>query len=368
MEAGLFGSNPRRSNPSLNFRSSTSALTVDTIKRIPIRRSSAWTPAILWAAASSRRSKQSAGTSRSLTSSTPKESLRRPAPLASAPSTAIGRRAGNCSGTYDEAWQKSRFPLLPEDWDPRSLLCSPADQRPENHLRGGELVELENLTPDGKLRFALPKVYLRFRTRIDKRTEEHRARLATVIIEPDHPRVIMVWQSSLAVRTNGDYLDETIVQRETVHLMASSQSVSLPLALGRPWVCRLRLPRPPCGPGSVALGEHPFMVDGVGDLMPGALDAQLDPCHHGSGATASSGRNRAARGAARRSAPHGCLDYGCPCIWACPNSDPDSPSKTPRRSGPGWQRFDGLPDRTFREVNDFHRRACGRTVGPRNGH
>jgi 3-oxoacyl-[acyl-carrier-protein] synthase-1 len=28
--------------------------------------------------------------------------------------------------------------------------------------------------------------------------------------------------------------------------------------------------------GIIALGEHPFMVDGVGDLMPSALDPQLD--------------------------------------------------------------------------------------------
>jgi hypothetical protein len=118
------------------------------------------------------------------------------------------------NGTYDEAWQKSRFPLLPADWDPRSLLCSPADQRPDRHLRGGEPVELENMTPDGKLRFSLPRIYLRFRTRIDNRTEEHQGRLATVIIEPDHPRVIMVWQTSLAVHTNGDYLDETIVSEK----------------------------------------------------------------------------------------------------------------------------------------------------------
>ena len=118
------------------------------------------------------------------------------------------------NGTYDEAWQKSRFPLLPADWDPRSLLCSPVDQRPERHLRGGEPVELENVTPDGKLHFALPRVYLRFRTRIDNRTEEHQGWLATVIIEPDYPRVIMVWQTSLAVRTNGDYLDETIVSEK----------------------------------------------------------------------------------------------------------------------------------------------------------
>jgi hypothetical protein len=114
-------------------------------------------------------------------------------------------------GTYDDAWKKDRFPLLPADWDPRSLLCAPADQRPASHLRGGELVELENLTPNGKLSFLLPRLYFGFRTMIDKRIEEHNGRLATVIIEPDHPRVILVWQSVLAVRTEVDYLDETIV-------------------------------------------------------------------------------------------------------------------------------------------------------------
>jgi hypothetical protein len=115
------------------------------------------------------------------------------------------------AGTYDKAWERDRLPLLPKDWDPRSLLCSPADQRPGSHLRGGELVELINLTPDGKLSFTLPKAYLRFSTRIDNSTEEHLGRLATVIIEPDHLRVIMVWQSTLKVRTNGEYLDKTIV-------------------------------------------------------------------------------------------------------------------------------------------------------------
>jgi hypothetical protein len=114
-------------------------------------------------------------------------------------------------GTYDDAWKKSRFPLLPADCDPRSLLCSPADQRPAEHMRGGELVELENLTPSGKLSFVLPKLHFVCRTRFTNRTEEHQSRLAAVIIEPDHPRVILVWQSVLAVRNDGDYLDETIV-------------------------------------------------------------------------------------------------------------------------------------------------------------
>jgi hypothetical protein len=118
------------------------------------------------------------------------------------------------AGTYDQAWQDSRLPLLPLDWDPRSLLCSPPDQQPDTHLQGGEVVELINLTANGRLRFNLPKAYFTFSTRIAGRTEEHRSRLSTVIIEPDYMRVIMVWQTALSCRRDVDYLDHTIVREK----------------------------------------------------------------------------------------------------------------------------------------------------------
>jgi hypothetical protein len=117
-------------------------------------------------------------------------------------------------GTYDQAWQENRFPLLPEDWDARSLLCSPVDQRPPNPFIGREPVELVNLTPQGHLSFLLPRVHLTFRTEIAGRFEEHRGSLATVIIEPDHPRVSLVWVTSLVCRTDVDYLEKTVVDEK----------------------------------------------------------------------------------------------------------------------------------------------------------
>jgi hypothetical protein len=120
------------------------------------------------------------------------------------------------SGTYDEAWERSRKPLLPDDWDDRSLLCSPPDQRLDNHLRGGEAVELLNLTPNGLLKFTLPRINLTFSTRIDGKTQEHRSQLATVLIEPDHPRVILVWCTSVSCRHGIDYLEETLIRQKPV--------------------------------------------------------------------------------------------------------------------------------------------------------
>jgi hypothetical protein len=102
------------------------------------------------------------------------------------------------AGTYDEAWEKTRQPLLPEDFDDRFYQCAPADQQTPRFLSGGESVVLRNLTPDGRLTFKLPRVALGFQTRFtDGELVHHRAVLHTVVIEPDQPRVILVWHTHL---------------------------------------------------------------------------------------------------------------------------------------------------------------------------
>jgi hypothetical protein len=119
------------------------------------------------------------------------------------------------AGTYDEKWERNRKPLLADDFDERFALCSPADQRLARSLRGGEQVELVNLTPEGVLRFELPKIYLAFTTHIRGRREEHRSILASVIIEPEEKRLSMVWQTNLPVSSrDGDYLDFTVIQEK----------------------------------------------------------------------------------------------------------------------------------------------------------
>jgi len=121
------------------------------------------------------------------------------------------------AGTYDEAWQRERLPLYPKDLDDRFFLCSPEDERPKGFLRGGEPVELLNLTPGGRLAFVLPRVALGFETvfRGGDRVR-HRARLHTVILEPDVPRVILVWRTELPCHARGLKLQETKVRLKRV--------------------------------------------------------------------------------------------------------------------------------------------------------
>jgi len=73
------------------------------------------------------------------------------------------------AGTYDEAWQRDRAPLLPEDFDPRSRQRgAPGLVAPEAPAAGAPVV-VTGVRPHGEVRFALPRVVpsgaVYFRTR-----------------------------------------------------------------------------------------------------------------------------------------------------------------------------------------------------------
>lgn len=121
------------------------------------------------------------------------------------------------AGTYDEHWMKTRQPLLAADLDDRFFQSAPADQQTPVFLRGGEPVVLQRLTPTEELRFALPKIYLGFETRFyDGGREVHKNRkLHTVILEPDFPRVSLVWHTALPCHFKVQKLERTIVTLKT---------------------------------------------------------------------------------------------------------------------------------------------------------
>jgi hypothetical protein len=60
----------------------------------------------------------------------------------------------------------------------------------------------------------LPRVYLGFETRFHgggSEIHKHR-KLHTIILEPDHPRVSLVWHSALPCHSRVQKLDRTIVR------------------------------------------------------------------------------------------------------------------------------------------------------------
>lgn len=117
------------------------------------------------------------------------------------------------AGTYDARWESTRQPLLPDDCDDRFFQCAPADQQTPQFLLGDEPVTLLNLSPHGRLGFVLPRVELKLQTKfMDGERRTHEApKLHTVILEPDLPRVSLVWHSALECHAKVHKLDRTRV-------------------------------------------------------------------------------------------------------------------------------------------------------------
>ena len=112
---------------------------------------------------------------------------------------------------------KSRQPLLPEDFDERFFQCAPVDQQTPDFLHGGEPVAMRGFSPDGDLRFHLPKLFFGFETRFyDGSSEIHKnKKLHTVILEPDFPRVSLVWHTALPCHFKTHKLQSTIISLKT---------------------------------------------------------------------------------------------------------------------------------------------------------
>jgi len=143
------------------------------------------------------------------------------------------------AGTYDQNWQDNRAPLFPEDLNSRFWQSAPPPQYATGQLRGGEIVTLANLTPPDFstspiISFAIPKISLHLNTGFtDGSTHIHRAKMHTVIIEPDYPRFSVVWHSALPCHQRVNMLDATtITEKKQLRL----PQIALPVDF-KEWEC-----------------------------------------------------------------------------------------------------------------------------------
>ena len=118
-----------------------------------------------------------------------------PACLAPSAPHWLPRRA--FAGTYDERWQRTRAPYLPEDFDPRFLMCGASEMAFDRYLQGGEPVEIRGATPDGPLAFTVPVAHLEVAVRIGGAIESPPANLETIFLEPDENRLCLTWRAAL---------------------------------------------------------------------------------------------------------------------------------------------------------------------------
>ncbi|GAA5182339.1 DUF2169 domain-containing protein [Niveibacterium umoris] len=97
------------------------------------------------------------------------------------------------AGTYDEAWDKSRKPLLPLDFDRRFFNAASPGLISPSYLRGDEQALVANASPEGRIEFQLPDTatpHCQLSLR-GHRVEEFPLLLDTVIIDLDARRLLL---------------------------------------------------------------------------------------------------------------------------------------------------------------------------------
>jgi hypothetical protein len=103
----------------------------------------------------------------------------------------------NFAGTYDDKWQASCAPYLPDDFDKRFSNVAGSDLIYPEYLQGGELVEITNMHAQGNLKFTIPHVKLNCEVNIANNTIKPLFSLETLLLEPNDLTICMVWRAAV---------------------------------------------------------------------------------------------------------------------------------------------------------------------------
>ncbi|HYO67839.1 MAG TPA: DUF2169 domain-containing protein [Archangium sp.] len=104
-------------------------------------------------------------------------------------------------GTYDEAWNQKRKPLLPKDFNRRHLNAASSGLVAPGFLRGGESITLAGVSPLGRLSFMLPHVMLKATVQLAGEEEVHPGlNLDTIVLDTDEHRAFLLWRGSVSLR------------------------------------------------------------------------------------------------------------------------------------------------------------------------
>jgi hypothetical protein len=117
------------------------------------------------------------------------------------------------AGTYDQDWLDNVFPFLPANFDVGYYQAAPVDQQIP-YPAGGELVQLLNLTPKEQIPFHLPTLPMpvEFSNTSYERVEKE-AVLDTIVLEPDHGKLQLVWRASLPLKRNMQEISQVVIGR-----------------------------------------------------------------------------------------------------------------------------------------------------------
>jgi hypothetical protein len=104
---------------------------------------------------------------------------------------------GQYAGTYDEQWQKTRAPYLPDDFDSRFFNCAHPDLTFDRYFQGGEPIKVRGASAHGDMDFFIPQCLFKNKVKIANSVKEPLLNLETVLVEPDEQRISLTWRAAL---------------------------------------------------------------------------------------------------------------------------------------------------------------------------
>lgn len=121
------------------------------------------------------------------------------------------------AGTFGEAWQAHRMPLLPTDFDPRFHVCVPPDQWSPTPLRSDCGISIVGMTEEGTWTPQLPRLAVGFGGTIDGVWRERPGHLETILIDCDAMSVELTYRSSFPLPAKWERLGKmTVIQKDVI--------------------------------------------------------------------------------------------------------------------------------------------------------
>jgi hypothetical protein len=117
------------------------------------------------------------------------------------------------AGTYDERWQRSRAPYLPDDFDPRFFQAAVPEFSFDRYLQPGEQVHAVGVTPDGPILFAIPDSLLSVAVTVAGAGQKPEVNLETLSIEPDENRACFTWRAAVPCDRKALKVEKIVVSR-----------------------------------------------------------------------------------------------------------------------------------------------------------
>jgi uncharacterized protein YjbI with pentapeptide repeats len=132
---------------------------------------------------------------------------KKPAPAGFAPIDLTWPQRFDKAGTYDQKWQRERFPGLAEDIDWTFFNAAPEDQHIEGFFKGDEPFEIKGMHPEkpliqAKLPGVKSRCFINQETKQGELFKEIDTRLDTIWLFPHAEKGILLFRGTVEVRTD----------------------------------------------------------------------------------------------------------------------------------------------------------------------